>query len=419
MKVRAHDQVQASRARVRFNPFGAEFRRDPYPLYRQLREAQPVHKTLGMWVLTRHADVRGVLRDRSFSAGLIPRLVGEQAERFGQRDVARIQRLGRKSLVFTDNPDHARLRGLVNRVFTASAIAELRPVVVRATEELLRRARDAGGLDVITELAAPLPVAVLCEWMDLPRDLRERVGPWTHDIRFLLEPGLMKARVFARVSAVVEEFAAALDAVLAERRSRPGDDLISRLLAARTAGGDTLSDEELVFVCIMCFVAGNETTKSLIGNGVLALLRHPDQAALLRDRPECVRAAVIEALRYDCPLQLTKRLATRDADIDGHRISAGDQVLVCLGAANRDPAAFDRPDEFDLTRTAVDHLAFGHGMHGCLGGQLAALQAEVAFDRLYRHSGDVELRDGELDRQDHSFIIRGLKSLPVTLRNVR
>ncbi|WP_039805205.1 cytochrome P450 [Nocardia araoensis] len=419
MTVRAHDHAEAVRARVRFNPFGAEFRRDPYPLYRQLREARPVHKTLGMWVLTRHADVRGVLRDRSFSAGLIPRLVGEQAERFGQRDVARLQRLGRKSLVFTDNPDHARLRGLVNRVFTAPAIAELRPVVVRATEELLRRARDAGGLDVITELAAPLPVTVLCEWMDLPGDLRARVGPWTHDIRFLLEPGLMKAEDFARVCAVVEEFAAALDAVLAERRLRPGVDLISRLLAARTAGGDTLSDEELVFVCIMCFVAGNETTKSLIGNGVLALLRHPDQAALLRDRPEFVRAAVTEALRYDCPLQLTKRLATREVDLDGHRVSAGDQVLVCLGAANRDPAVFDRPDEFDLTRTAADHLAFGHGMHGCLGGPLAELQAEVAFDHLYRHSGGVELRDGELEWQDHSFIVRGLKHLPVTLRNVR
>ncbi|WP_433597558.1 cytochrome P450 [Nocardia sp. CA-135953] len=419
MTVRTPDQAEPIRPRVRFNPFSAEFRRDPYPLYRELRETQPVHKTLGMWVLTRHSDVRGVLLDRSYSAGLIPRLVGEQAERFGQHDVARIEQLGRKSLVFTDNPDHARLRGLVNRVFTARAVADLRPLVTRVAEDLMRRAWNAGGLDVITELAAPLPVTVLCEWMALPGDLRERVGPWTHDIRFLLEPGLMKAEDFARVCAVVEEFATALDGVLAERRSRPGADLISRLLAARTAGGDMLSDEELIFVCIMCFVAGNETTKSLIGNGVLALLRHPDQAALLRRRPTLVRAAVVEALRYDCPLQLTKRLATRDADIDGKRVSAGDQVLVCLGAANRDPAVFDRPDEFDLTRTAGDHLAFGHGMHGCLGGLLAELQAEVAFEYLYRQSQDLELPDGELAWQDHSFIVRGLKNLPVTLRSVR
>ncbi|WP_174189604.1 cytochrome P450 [Nocardia barduliensis] len=414
MTGRTHEQ-----ARVRFNPFSTEFRRDPYPLYRQLREAQPVHRTLGMWVLTRHADVRGVLHDRSFSAGLIPRLVGEQAERYGQRDVARVERLGRKSLVFTDNPDHARLRGLVNRVFTSRAVADLRPLVISAVEELMRRAWRAGGLDVITELAAPLPVTVLCEWMDLPDDLRERVGPWTHDIRFLLEPGLMKAGDFARVCAVVEEFATALDTVLAERRSRGGADLISRLAAARTAGGDALSDEELVFVCIMCFVAGNETTKALIGNGVLALLRHPEQAAQLRERPEAVRAAVNETLRYDCPLQLTKRLATRDAEIGGKRIAAGDQVLVCLGAANRDPAVFDRPDEFDLNRAAAGHLAFGHGMHGCLGGLLAELQAEVAFEYLYRHSENLRLSDGELEWQDHSFIVRGLNHLPVTLRNAR
>ncbi|MGQ4601411.1 cytochrome P450 [Nocardia sp. R6R-6] len=419
MTMQTDDHESPTRTRVRFNPFSAEFRRDPYPLYRQLREAQPVHKTLGMWVITRHRDARGVLHDRSFSAGLIPRLVGEQAGRFGQHDVTRIERLGRKSLVFTDNPDHARLRGLVNRVFTARAVADLRPLVARAAENLMRPAWDAGGLDVITDLAAPLPVAVLGEWMGLSADLRERVGPWTHDIRFLLEPGLMKSEDFTRVCAVVEQFAAALAVVLAERRSRPGADLISRLLAARTTGGDTLSDEELIFVCIMCFVAGNETTKSLIGNGVLALLRHPDQGTLLRSQPKPARAAVIEALRYDCPLQMTKRVATRDCEIGGKRISAGDQILVCLGAANRDPAVFDRPDEFDLTRAPGDHLAFGHGMHGCLGGLLAELQAEVAFDYLYRHSQGVASSDGELEWQDHSFIVRGLKHLPVTLGSVR
>lgn len=411
--------VESTSTRVRFNPFSTAFRRDPYPQYRQLRESRPVHRTLGMWVLTRHADVRGVLHDRSFSAGLIPRLVSERAARFGQHDIGRIERLGRKSLVFTDNPDHARLRGLVNRVFTARAVAELRPLVARVAEDLMRPAWQAGGMDVIADFAAPLPISVLCEWMALPEDLRALVGPWTHDIRFLLEPGMMQAEDIERVRAVVEEFAAAMDAVLAERRERPGPDLISRLLAARTAGGDQLSDEELVFVCIMCFVAGNETTKSLVGNGVLALLRHPDQAALLRTRPDLIKAAVTETLRYDCPLQLTKRLATRDIEIDGQRIAAGDQVLVCLGAANRDPVAFERPDEFDLLRAAGDHLAFGHGMHGCLGGLLAELQAEVAFEFLYRYSRDLEPRTDEFDWQDHSFIVRGLKSLPIALRDGR
>ncbi|MEV4205078.1 cytochrome P450 [Nocardia salmonicida] len=419
MTTHSPEPVAPSRPRVRFNPFSTEFRQDPYPLYQQLRDAEPVHRTLGMWVLTRHAEVRGVLHDRSFSAGLIPSLVSRQAERLGHCSVAQIERLGRKSLVFTDNPDHARLRGLVNRVFTARSVESLRPLVARVAADLMERAWRDGGLDVIADLAAPLPVAVLCEWMDLPEELRARVGPWTHDIRFLLEPGMMKAGDFERVRVVVEEFAAAIDAVLPERRARPGSDLISQLLAARTAGGDVLTDEEVVFVAMMCFVAGNETTKSLIGNGTLALLRHPAQAALLRRGPESVEAAVTEALRYDPPLQLTKRLATRDIQLDGARISAGEQILVCLGAANRDPDVFTRPDEFDLTRTGGGHLGFGHGMHGCLGGLLAELQAQVAFEYLFVRSEHLELRQTDLEWQDHSFIVRGLKSLPVDVRRAR
>ncbi|WP_405136157.1 cytochrome P450 [Nocardia sp. NBC_01388] len=411
MTVAASDPAR----RVRFNPFSAEFRRDPYPMYRELRANTPVHKTLGMWVLTRHADVKTVLLDRSFSAGLIPQLVTAQAERLGQGDVARIERLGRKSLVFTDNPDHARLRGLVNRVFTAAAVAELRPVATAIASRLMASARAAGGLDVIADFAAPLPISVLCEWMALPEELRARVGPWTHDIRFLLEPGLMKPADFARVREVVEEFAAALDEVLVRRRRQPGSDLISRLLAARTTGGDVLSGEELVFVCLMCFVAGNETTKSLIGNGTLALLRYPAQAAKLRSTPDAVKSVVVEALRYDSPLQLTKRLATRDVEIGDRIIRTGDQVLVCLGAANRDPEIFERPDEFDLTRDASGHLAFGHGMHGCLGGQLAELVAEVAF--AYLGAVELEQLTDEFDWQEHSFIVRGLQSLPVAIRS--
>lgn len=405
--------------RVRFNPFSAEFRRDPYTTYRQLREAKPVLRTLGMWVLTRHADVLGVLRDRSFGAGLIPRLVVEQAHRLGHEDVGQIERLGRKSLVFTDNPDHARLRGLVNRVFTAQAVDRLRPRIVERAEELIQRAWDAGGMDAVADFAAPLPVTVMCDWMALPESLRVNVGQWTHDIRFLLEPGLMKGEDFTRVSEVVRIFAQALDEVIADRRTRPGDDLISQLLAIRTSGGDRLSDEELVFICMMSFVAGNETTKSLIGNTLLALLRHPDQDALLRGRPDLVQGAVDEALRYDSPLQQTKRLATRDVEIGGQQVSKGDQILLCMGAANRDPEVFPRPDEFDITRDAKGHLAFGYGMHGCLGGLLAELQAGVAFEILYRRRERLELADDQLEWQDHSFIVRGLKRLPVMVRGVR
>jgi cytochrome P450 len=304
----------------------------------------------------------------------------------------------------------------VNRVFTARAVAGLRTRVRDVAGRLVQQAQADGGMDAITSFAAPLPVTVMCDWMALPDSLRGHAGHWTHDVRFLLEPGLMNAGDLTRVSDVVEAFARALQEVVSRRRSAPGDDLISQLLAARTAGGDKLSDEEIVFVCIMCFVAGNETTKSLIGNGLLALLKHPGQSDRLRREPGLLSGTVDEALRYDSPLQMTKRLAMSDVEIGGQRIREGDQVLLCLGAANRDPAVFSSPDEFDVTRGATEHLAFGYGMHGCLGGMLARLQAETALGCLYGHGVQLGLLTTQLEWQDHSFIVRGLKHLPVSLR---
>lgn len=229
----------------------------------------------------------------------------------------------------------------------------------------------------------------------------------------------MKGDDFIHVCQVLDEFVSALDDVVADRRSQPGDDLISRLVAARTGGGDRFSDEELVFLCIMCFVAGNETTRALIGNGLFALLQNPAQGALLSHRPDLVKNAVDEALRYDSPLQMTKRVATRDVEIGGKQIRDGDQVLLCLGAANRDPAVFDQPDTFDVARDAREHLAFGHGMHGCLGAALAQIQAEAVFECLRRRPERLELVPGPAAWQDHSFIVRGLRHLPVSVSGSR
>ncbi len=439
---------------ARFNPFAAEFRRDPYPMYRVLRETRPVHKTMGLWVLTRHADVRAVLRGGAFSAALIPALVSRQAARraAAPADAARLRqiaRLGEKSLVFTDNPEHARLRGLVNRVFTAEAVGRLRPRVERVARELTGRLRRRGELDAIADLAAPLPLTVLSGWMALPPALRDRAAEWTSDIRFLLEPGLLSGEDLHRTGRAVEAFTAGLADLVAQRRARPGPDLVSQLAAATTGGtdGDRLDDEEAAFICVMCFVAGHETTKSLIGNALLALLRHPEQGERLRRDPRLAGPAVTEALRYDSPLQMTKRVAIRDTEIGGHLVSAGEQVLLCLGAANRDPEAFGRPDEFDISRgapasapthlgssssalthsatthlgsssSAPTHLALGHGMHGCLGGALAQLQATAAVECLYRLPGRLEpaVPPSALEWQDRSLIVRGLKRLPVTLR---
>ncbi|MGC4856381.1 cytochrome P450 [Micromonospora sp. DT4] len=405
-------------APVRFNPFSPDFRNDPYPIYRRLREDRPVLRTRGLWVLTRHADVRATLTDRSFSVGLIPQLVSRNAVRHGHGDVAQIERLGQKSLVFTDNPEHARLKGIVNRIFGRPAIAELRPRIAARADELIEAAAGRGRPDLIAGFAEPLPLAVMCDWMALPDSIRARVGGWTHEVRHLLEPNLMTGDDLARVRDVVRVFAAALDEVVAERRRRPGDDLISRMLAARTAGGDALSAEELVFLAMMCFVAGNETTTALIGNTLHALARHPDQDARLRDQPELTPAAVGEALRYDSPLHQTMRLATRDVEIGGQPMRAGEQVLLCLGAANRDPAVFLDPDAFDLSRDTGPQVGFGHGMHACLGAVLARLQAEIAVERLYRRAPGLRVDVDDLERRDDSSLLRGLRKLPAVLGRV-
>lgn len=362
---------------MRFNPFAPAFRQDPYPQYAALRAAPPT-RSLGMWVLTRHADVVEVLRDKSFSAELIPALVARHGE-----DADVILRLGRASLVFTDNPAHARLRGLVNRAFTADAVAELEPVV---------RALAAGRVaalehDLMSEVALPLPVEVLCAWLGLPAELHGRVTDWTHEIRFLLEPGLLRTDDLERVACVVETFAEALRAVRA-----PG--LLRELARVRTSGGDRLTEEEVALLGIMCFVAGTETTSALIGSTALHGGGFP---------AEQVPAAVRETLRFESPLQLTKRVATRPVDVGGVSIAPGEQVLLCLAAANRDPAVFADPDVFDPARTPGPQLGFGFGMHGCLGGALAELQARSVLDALVGRG--VRFTD-EVRWQTESLILR-------------
>lgn len=394
----------------RFNPFSAEFRETPYAVYRQLRELNPLHKVLGMWVVTRHADVMSILRDRSCNASIIPRQVDNQAARFG-RDNAPFQRLAYKSIVFTENPDHHRLRKMMNIAFSAVAIDGLQDSIEVITQALLQDAYKHGGMDIIAGLAQPLPLRVMCEWIGLPAEMHATIDTWTHAIRFLLEPGLMVKDDFEKVSQVLDEYMAYLSGVIAERKRNPKQDLISQLLALEI-DGDRLTDEELIFVCIMCFVAGNETTKSLIGNGIHALLEQPDQLQLLQERPALIAGCVQEVLRFETPLQHTKRFATKDLLLDGQTIKAGDQILLCLGSANRDEQVFAGAERFDIERKTKGHLAFGYGMHGCLGALLAERQMQTVLQRLLDGPRWVR-RDEKPSWQAGSFIVRSLSSLDV------
>jgi cytochrome P450 len=401
---------------IRFNPFSPEFRNDPYPQYHLLRAREPIHRTMGMWVLTRYEDIRAVLIDRRFSSSQIPELVKMQGQRLGQEGFGAIEQLGRKSIVFTDRPEHTRLRHLVNKAFNSAVVEARRPHITATAERLVDELVDKGHLEFIADFADPLPLHVMSDMMALPQEARPVVRDWTHRIRFFLEPSLMSRNDFEQAHSVLLEYMAFFRELVRERRERPGDDLISSLLAAR-AGEDRLSEDEVIFTCIMTFVAGHETTKALLGNGMLALLRHPEQLHLLLQRPELIGSTVEEMLRYDSPLQMTKRKATEDLEIGGRAIRQGEQLLLCLGAANRDPERFQEPDRFDITRSDNAHIAFGFGMHSCLGGLLANVEAQLALGVLLRRLRDLRLGDEQLEWSQSSFIVRGLKRLPITFRS--
>jgi pimeloyl-[acyl-carrier protein] synthase len=395
-----------------FNPFLPEVHEDPYPLYHRLRAEDPVHRSaLGFWVLTRHADVLGVLRDQRMSRD--PR----SSQRLGQlrSSTEMDDLLGSEetapSMLFVDPPDHTRLRALVNKAFTPAAVGRLRPRVEAIVAGLLDQVAGAGAMDVVEDLAYPLPVTVICELFGVPEADRDRFRAWSRELVRLLDPLVaddalqraMKARLALRDY---------LRDLIAERRVHPGADLLTALISAEDQG-QQLSEAELVSMCVLLLVAGHETTVNLIANGTLALLRNPEARASLQADPELAGSAVEELLRYDSPVQFTSRHALADLDIGGRRIRAGETVIGVLGAANRDPAQFPDPDRLDLARAPNRHIAFGGGIHFCLGAPLARMEARIAIPALLERLPGLELGPEPPVRRD-TVTLRGLSSLPAT-----
>ena len=404
--------------RVAFNPFSPDFRRDPYPVYAALRAREPAKRVVGSWLVSRHADVLAILRGRQFSSSRIPELVkrrGGGLERAAAGDYGGIESFIAKAIVFTENPDHARLRRLVNNVFDAGAVAAERPAIEAIARELLAGPLADGGMQALADFADKLPIYLMCHRMGLPREMGPAMRDWAAGARMLLDPTLMAPADFDRVEAAVREALAYLAGVVEERKRRPGGDIISILLANRDRD-DRLSEQEVSLTCLMSFVAGHETTKHLIGNGILCLLRHPDQATLLRAGSALAAQATEEVLRFEPPLQQTKRVAIAGAEIGGVGIREGEQVLLLLASANRDEAVFAEPERFLITRADVQaHVGFGYGMRACLGGGLANLEATIAFEMLFGGGVRVEPAAENLEWQDGAVILRGLKRLPVRL----
>ena len=362
--------------------FQQAFRSDPHPILRRLRETAPVHRTpIGIWRVTRHADCVRMLRE--VKAGVRRtdgRRFDEAAVPTGRPGQFMLQR---------DPPDHTRLRKLVSRAFTPRAVERLRPRIAEIARVRMDEACQRGELDAIRDLALPVPSLMICEMMGVPASDRERFTQWTAESTHVLAALTSPPDVVARGVAAGDALARYFEELIAERRRAPREDLLSELIRAEQAG-DRLSAEELVSQCAGLLIAGFETTIGLIGNGILALVRHPAQLARLQAAPALLPRAVEECLRYDGPIVLTVRITHEDALVGGEKIPTDSPVFVMVGAANRDPAAFADPERFDVGRDPNPHLAFGGGTHFCLGAHLARAEAEIAIGEFARRVDEPE-----------------------------
>ena len=389
-----------------------EGKADPYPRYAAIREHAPMFRSgMGFVVVGRYEDCQWVLRDSRFGKGEM----GPLWEAYGLTEAQWLERFPSferriTSMLGLDPPDHTRLRRLVAKAFTPKTVENLRPDIVRLTDELLDK--FSGEVDVIPELALPLPMAVIGEMLGIPAADRAALQPHVRATARTLEfnPPLDEMDAAASSSKIIAEH---LEVLIAARRAEPTDDLLSELVHVEEQG-DQLSHDELITTVMLLFGAGFETTTNLIGNGLLALLDHPAELRRLRDDRSLMKTAVEELLRWDSPVQIDGRVAFEDVDVHGMTVAAGEQFVTLLGAANRDPRAFDEPDRFDVGRVGQAPMSFGGGIHYCLGAALARAEGAVVFDRLLDRFPVIEPAWGdERPAYRDTIVLHGLESLPV------
>ena len=397
---------------VVFNPFVPSFKKNPYLQYGRLRAAEPVHfsAALGAWVLTRYEDCVAVMRDHETFSSDARNAGGPIAEVIArQRQQSNLSRAD--TILGLDPPRHTVLRALVNRAFTPRRVQELRPHIEDIARTLLDEVGDE--FDLMEALAQPLPVIVIAELLGISPDDRLQFKEWSNaiaDTTNLLQNEAMQARAQQATLELVEYFNRVIDA----REAEPRDDLITALVQAEE-DGKKLRREDVLAFCILLLVAGNETTTNLIGNGLAALLDHPEALTALREDADRIPDAIEEMLRFDSPVQGLARFATRDVELNGARIGKGDIVLAMVGAANRDPEAFANPDAFDLERGGGRHLSFGQSIHYCLGAPLARLEADIVFRALLGRFAEIEVVQGGIER-GCTLLLRGPAAFPVKVR---
>lgn len=388
---------------------------NPYPVYSRLRQEDPVHwdDQLQTWVLTRYDDIQAAFHD--------PRLSSNRVETLRNVDSPEVPEATRQTLkdtlskwtLFLDAPYHTRLRSLANKTFTPRVVENLKGHIEEIVRELLAPGSSAGAFDVIRDFAYPLPAIVIAEMLGVRREDRELVKRWSDALAVLLGSTACEPSIAENGARCILEFRGYLQQLVDERRRRPQHDLITAALKAEDQG-NLLSHDELLANCVLLLFAGHETTTNLIGNGALALLRHPEQLQRLRADWGLIKSAVEELLRFDGPVQATNRLVLEDFDLAGRTLHKGQTALLLLGAANRDPAQFPDPDSLELGRINNHHGAFAFGPHYCLGAPLARLEAQIAIPALLAAFPDLHLAASEVEWHPN-FVLRGLKSLPVSL----
>lgn len=385
---------------VSYDPTSPKVRAYPYDVYEKIRRKDPVHRLrmVNGWILTEYADVDRVLRDH---------------KRFSNESADSV--VDYKSFLGMDPPDHTRLRGLVSRAFTPRSVSALAPRIERVVGELLDALEGRDKFDLIESFAYPLPITVIAEMMGVPPEDMGLFERWSNDISLVIEPTVtdeQRARIRDSSQNLFDYF----EGIMERRRREPKDDIISALMAVEDAG-DRLTHDELLATLLLLLVAGNETTRNLIGNGTLALIKHPDQMARLRDDPDLMESAIHEMLRYDSPVQLDGRDAVEDVEIGGKRIRAGQRVISSLGAANRDPSAFTNPNALDISRAEKSHISFGRGIHHCLGAPLAVLEGRIAFAGLLERFSSFTLLAEP--RYRDQVVLRGVRELWVEVERDR
>jgi cytochrome P450 len=401
---------------AQFNPFDPRLRSDPYGVYRELREEAPVFwsEAMQLWILTRYDDIYDVLKDHRRFSSERTRATNPLVQQLEGYRLSSGPLGTTPTILSIDPPDHTRMRSLVSKAFTPRQVERVRPHMQEIADGLLDSLPEPGRIDVVADFAVPFPIIVIAEMLGVPASDRTRFKAWSTDIAATLAGPFLPQEVLERSVRSSNELADYFRAQIARRRTDPRDDLLSALCAVEEQG-ELLSEDELIATCILLLIAGNETTTNLIGSGMLTLLQHPDGRRRLQADPSLLPGAIEEMLRYEPPAQMTSRIAAEPVEFRGEHFEPGQVVLVALAAANRDPDVFPEPDRFDIRRQPNRHLAFGHGIHYCLGAPLAVVEARIAFESMLRRMPEPEAAF-EAPEWGSSFVLRGLKTLPMTYR---